>query len=168
MCLPCLPCSEIFVEEPAKKTKVVSVYNPNAGGVVKLTNMKLKPIPQVYTAYYTNRQPIHYSQQPEVVYQQAYPQGVYTHHIRHPACGVLSCNNMEVLNMQIVTAEASDMNKKQEIKPADDDPFRMYWVREEDGTFTQRNRLTIDSGDIGPCRWYAIDGVFYAVRLPTG
>jgi hypothetical protein len=42
----------------------------------------------------------------------------------------------------------------------------MYWVRELDGTFTQRNRLTIDSGDIGDCRWYAQDGVFYSVRLP--
>jgi hypothetical protein len=59
------------------------------------------------------------------------------------------------------------MNKKQEMKPADDDPMRMYWVRELDGTYSQRNRLTIDSGDIGDCRWYTHGGVFYAVRLPS-
>jgi hypothetical protein len=59
------------------------------------------------------------------------------------------------------------MNKKQEMKPADDDPMRMYWCRELDNTWTQRNRLTIDSGDIGECRWFAMDGQFYVVRLPS-
>ena len=58
------------------------------------------------------------------------------------------------------------MNDKQEMKPANDDPSKEYWVRELDGNWTQRNRMTIDSGDIGKCRWYAVDGVFYAVRLP--
>jgi hypothetical protein len=65
-------------------------------------------------------------------------------------------------------AQNSNINAKQEMKPADDDPFRMYWVRELDGTWTQRNRYTIDSGDIGDCRWYAMDGQFYAVRLSSG
>jgi hypothetical protein len=48
--------------------------------------------------------------------------------------------------------QTSDAFKKQDMKPADDDPFRMYWVREQDNTWSQRNRLTIDSGDIGDCR----------------
>jgi hypothetical protein len=69
----------------------------------------------------------------------------------------------------VATAQGLEMNKKQEMKPSDDDPLRMYWVRELDGTYTQRNRLTIDSGDIGEVRWYVHDGgVFYAVRLPSG
>jgi hypothetical protein len=67
----------------------------------------------------------------------------------------------------MATAQGLEMNNKQEMKPADDDPIRMYWCREQDGTWTQRNRLTIDSGDIGDCRWYVHEGVFYAVRLPS-
>lgn len=62
-------------------------------------------------------------------------------------------------------AQNHDFNKKQEMKPADDDPYRMYWCRETDNSWTQRNRLTIDSGDIGDVRWYAVDGQFYCVRL---
>lgn len=58
------------------------------------------------------------------------------------------------------------MDERQEMKPADDNPLKYYWVRELDGAWTQRNRLTIDSGDIGKCRWYTVDGMFYAVRLP--
>lgn len=48
--------------------------------------------------------------------------------------------------------QTPDANKKQDMKPSDDDPHRMYWVREIDNTWTQRNRLTIDSGDIGDVR----------------
>lgn len=48
--------------------------------------------------------------------------------------------------------QTPDANKKQDMKPADDDPFRIYWVRELDNTWSQRNRLTIDSGDIGDVR----------------
>jgi hypothetical protein len=107
---------------------------------------------------------------------QAYPQyivqpqptttGFPTFHISQPAHHTIGLTGTEVLNQQLATAQGLEMNKKQEMKPADDDPLRMYWVRELDGTYTQRNRLTIDSGDIGDCRWYAQDGVFYAVRLP--
>ena len=75
--------------------------------------------------------------------------------------------------MYKVTASGVDyniknVNGKDEMVPADPDPFRMYWVRELDQTFTQRDRRTIDSGDIGDCRWYVKDGKFYAVRLPSG
>ena len=89
-----------------------------------------------------------------------------TFHINQPAHHTIGLTGAELLNQQLATAQGLEMNKKQEMKPADDDPLRMYWVRELDGTYTQRNRLTIDSGDIGECRWYAQDGVFYAVRLP--
>ena len=67
-----------------------------------------------------------------------------------------------------VDYDIKNVNGKDEMVPADPDPFRMYWVRELDQTFTQRDRRTIDSGDIGDCRWYVKDGKFYAVRLPTG
>ncbi|KAG9237177.1 hypothetical protein BJ875DRAFT_502838 [Amylocarpus encephaloides] len=71
------------------------------------------------------------------------------------------------VKIQMMTAHAMGLDRKQDMKPADDDPLRFYWVREFDGSWTQRNRLTIDSGDIGDCRWYAKDGEFYAVRLET-
>lgn len=70
-----------------------------------------------------------------------------------------------MLAQNMAAAQNNELNKKQEMKPADDDPLRMYWVRELDQSWTQRNRITIDSGDIGDCRWYAMDGQFYAVRL---
>ena len=82
--------------------------------------------------------------------------------------GTYGQTGTEILAGQLQYAKDSDINKKQEMKPADDDPFRMYWCRELDGTWTQRNRLTIDSGDIGDCRWYAMDGQFYSVRLSDG
>lgn len=51
----------------------------------------------------------------------------------------------------------------QDIKPADDDPSRMYLCRELDGNWTKRSRFTIDRL---PCRWYVTPwGGFYAVRL---
>ncbi|KAK6078542.1 hypothetical protein SCUP234_06165 [Seiridium cupressi] len=51
----------------------------------------------------------------------------------------------------------------QDIKPADDDPARMYMCRELDGNWTKRSRFTIDNL---PCRWYITPwGGFYAVRL---
>jgi hypothetical protein len=74
----------------------------------------------------------------------------------------------EMLMNNMNVAHSLELNKKQDMKPGDDDPLRMYWVREMDGTWTQRNRITIDSGDIGDCRWYALDGQFYAVRLSEG
>lgn len=72
----------------------------------------------------------------------------------------------EVLSQQLNFAEHSNINAKQEMKPADDNPGRYYWVRELDDTWTQRNRFTIDSGDIGECRWYVDMGRWYAIRLP--
>jgi hypothetical protein len=111
-----------------------------------------------------------YQYQPYPQYQQQQQQptttGFPTYHISQPAQNTFGLTANEVLNQQMATAQGLEMNKQQEMKPADDDPLRMYWVRELDGTFTQRNRLTIDSGDIGDCRWYAQDGVFYSVRLP--
>ena len=86
--------------------------------------------------------------------------------MQQPVTGTHGQTGYEVLGQQLATAQGLEMNAKQEMKPADDDPFRMYWCRELDGSWTQRNRLTIDSGDIGDCRWYAKDGQFYAVRLP--
>ncbi|KAL1882784.1 hypothetical protein VTK73DRAFT_909 [Phialemonium thermophilum] len=60
-------------------------------------------------------------------------------------------------------AEANGLFQPQDFKPGDDDPTRYYMVREVDGTWTQRDRMTIDS--LG-CRWYlAPEGYFYAVRL---
>lgn len=89
-------------------------------------------------------------------------------HIQQPAYNTVGLTGNEILAQQLATAHGTKMNAQQDMKPADDDPFRMYWVRELDNTWTQRNRLTIDSGDIGQCRWYAMDGQFYAVRLASG
>jgi len=104
------------------------------------------------------------------VYQQAYPMmpqpAYYDSHIPQPAFGTIGLTGGEVMAQQIQTAAGLEMDKPQEMKPADDDKFRFYWVRELDNTWSQRNRLTIDSGDIGDVRWYAKDGTFYAVRLP--
>lgn len=102
-----------------------------------------------------------------VVQPQPSTTGLPTFSITQPPFGTFGQTGYEVLQSQMATAQGLEMNKKQEMKPADDDPMRMYWVRELDGTYTQRNRLTIDSGDIGDCRWYADNGVFYAVRLPS-
>ncbi|CAG8948699.1 hypothetical protein HYFRA_00001820 [Hymenoscyphus fraxineus] len=69
----------------------------------------------------------------------------------------------EIIQQQLATAEAQGKGK-QEMKPADDDPHRWYWVRELDDTWTQRNRLTIDSDGFGEVIWYVNKGEFYAVR----
>lgn len=89
------------------------------------------------------------------------------YHIQQPPFGTIGLTPSEVTMQNMATAVTLEMNKKQEMKPADDDPMRIYWCREQDGTWVQRNRLTIDSGDIGDCRWYAYEGIFYAVRLPS-
>ncbi|KAH8783469.1 hypothetical protein F5882DRAFT_498500 [Hyaloscypha sp. PMI_1271] len=109
-----------------------------------------------------------YAQQPYVIQQQPSVAGLPNFSIMQPTYGTYGQTGTEVLVQQMAYAQASNINEKQEMKPADDDPFRMYWVREHDGTWTQRNRMTIDSGDIGDCRWYAMEGQFYAVRLATG
>ncbi|KAB8289795.1 hypothetical protein EYC80_010428 [Monilinia laxa] len=108
---------------------------------------------------------------------QPYPYNPYTqfaghsHHIPfgagyvpQPAMNTHGATSSEIQMQQMQTPDA---NKKQDMKPADDDPFRMYWVRELDNTWTQRNRMAIDSGDIGDVRWYVTEGVFYAVRLES-
>lgn len=94
--------------------------------------------------------------------------GQFPFAIQQPAMGTYGYTSSELLANQIGIADNLEMNAKQEMKPADDDPMRMYWVRELDGSWTQRNRMTIDSGDIGKCRWYAMDGQFYSVRLSDG
>ncbi|CAL3968683.1 unnamed protein product [Diplocarpon coronariae] len=128
--------------------------------------------------------------QPVVIPQQAYiptqpmyqPQPYYNYHaqpqiqsypiptdpafsVQQGAYGTWGHTGGEMLMQNMGLAQHPDFTKKQEMKPADDDPYRMYWCREADGSWTQRNRMTIDSGDIGECRWYAVDGNFYCVRL---
>lgn len=72
----------------------------------------------------------------------------------------------EIHATQAHFAYANNMFEPQDIKPADDDKSRYYFVRELDGEWTQRNRFTIDN--LGDCRWYVTnDGVFYAVRMPN-
>lgn len=93
-------------------------------------------------------------------------QAVYGAAIQQPNFGYWGLTQGDKLNEQMLTSVGNEMNEKQEMKPANDDPLKDYWVRELDGNWTQRNRLSIDSGDIGKCRWYAVDGIFYAVRLP--
>ncbi|TVY14607.1 hypothetical protein LARI1_G006235, partial [Lachnellula arida] len=85
---------------------------------------------------------------------------------QQPPFGTIGHTGSEIMTQQLQMASNLEMDKPQEMKPADDDKFRFYWVRELDNTWSQRNRLTIDSGDIGDVRWYAKDGTFYAVRLP--
>lgn len=99
-------------------------------------------------------QPINLVQSTPLVVQHSIPL-----HVGSTAAEVNAKNN--------ASAKALKMNQPQEMKPSDNDPYRMYPVRELDWTFTTRNRMTIDSGDIGPCRWYQSDGKFYAVRQPN-
>ncbi|KAI9641573.1 hypothetical protein NHQ30_010385 [Ciborinia camelliae] len=70
-------------------------------------------------------------------------------YVPQPAMNTYGASSSEI---QLQQMQTPDVNKKQDMKPADDDPFRMYWVRELDDTWTQRNRMTIDSGDIGDVR----------------
>lgn len=143
-------------------------------GCLKSCFATLTYLPQV-------QRPVYY-QQPAMMAPQ-YPvqsipmvNGVPTFNIAQPAYGMQPQYGMhsygqtgsELLANQIAIAANQECNAKQEMKPADDDPFRMYWVRELDGTYLLRNRVTIDSGDIGDVRWFALDGKFYAVRLPRG
>ncbi|ETS85746.1 hypothetical protein PFICI_03771 [Pestalotiopsis fici W106-1] len=68
-------------------------------------------------------------------------------------------HNAQLLN----DMHASSLLEPQEMKPADDDPSRMYLLRELDGNWTKRNRFTLDRL---PVRWYVTPwGGFYAVRL---
>jgi hypothetical protein len=71
----------------------------------------------------------------------------------------------EMMAEQIRFAHENGLFEPQDFKPKDDDPSRYYMVRELDGTWTQRNRTTIDALN---CRWYLADpgNYFYAVRVP--
>ncbi|KAH6664936.1 hypothetical protein B0J14DRAFT_551449 [Halenospora varia] len=120
----------------------------------------------VQMPYIQQPQPQPAYQNPYVLQPQAPIGGIPSYSIQQPAFGTTGLTGHEVFAQQMATAQGLEMNKKQEMKPADDDPNRFYWVRELDNSWSQRNRLTIDSGDIGDCRWYAKDGEFYAVRLP--
>ncbi|KAI1502261.1 hypothetical protein F5X99DRAFT_427401 [Biscogniauxia marginata] len=71
---------------------------------------------------------------------------------------------MEVQAEQALAAESNQALEPQDMKPADDDVSRMYYCREPDGVWLQRNRYSIDK--MGCFRWYVWpNGVFYAVRL---
>lgn len=49
-------------------------------------------------------------------------------------------------------------------QPEDSDPSRFYQVQEKDGSWTRRNRRTIDN--YLTCRWYQrVDGTWFAIRL---
>jgi hypothetical protein len=62
----------------------------------------------------------------------------------------------------------NECNQPQGIAPVDSNPGRMYWFRELDNNWTQRNRFTIDRFVTNDeARWYVRpDGIFYAVKLP--
>ena len=61
----------------------------------------------------------------------------------------------------IEIAHANNVGAPQDFKPFDDNPNRMYWLRDLDGNYSVRDRRTIDQ--LG-CRWYiTAEGSFYAV-----
>ncbi|KAI0603416.1 hypothetical protein F4775DRAFT_533606 [Biscogniauxia sp. FL1348] len=65
---------------------------------------------------------------------------------------------------QALAAQSNQVLEPQDMKPSDDDPSRMYYCRELDGAWIQRNRYSIDR--MGDFRWFVWpNGVFYAVRL---
>ena len=79
-----------------------------------------------------------------------------------PAMGVgLTPNETIAQNMRI--AQNNQAYEPQDFKPADPNPYRMYWFRELDGHWALFYRRQIDRLDV---RWYRTDdGVFYAIRL---
>lgn len=79
-----------------------------------------------------------------------------------PALGVGLTPN-ETLAQNIRMAQNNRAYEPQEFRPADPDPYRMYWFRELNGHWAVFPRRTIDRLN---ARWYSTDeGVFYAVRL---
>jgi len=80
-----------------------------------------------------------------------------------PALGI-GLTGSEMVAQHNKIAADTQMDEPQEMKPADDDPSRMYRCREVDGNWTLRNRFAIDH--MKEFRWYVTDdGVFYAVRI---
>ncbi|KAL2271599.1 hypothetical protein VTJ83DRAFT_970 [Remersonia thermophila] len=79
-----------------------------------------------------------------------------------PALGV-GLTQSETLADNIRMAQDNKAYEPQDFKPADPDPYRLYWFRELNGHWALFPRRQIDR----LCaRWYRTDdGVFYAVRL---
>ncbi|KAL1839078.1 hypothetical protein VTJ49DRAFT_1879 [Mycothermus thermophilus] len=79
-----------------------------------------------------------------------------------PALGV-GLTPSETLADNIRMAQDNKAYEPQDFKPADPDPYRLYWFRELNGHWALFPRRQIDR----LCaRWYRTDdGVFYAVRL---
>ena len=79
-----------------------------------------------------------------------------------PVMGIgLTPNETIAQNMRI--AQDNQAYEPQDFKPADPNPYRMYWFRELDGHWALFYRRQIDRLDV---RWYRTDdGVFYAIRL---
>ena len=79
-----------------------------------------------------------------------------------PAMGVgLTPNETIAQNMRI--AQDNKAYEPQDFKPADPDPYRMYWFRELNHHWAVFPRRQIDRLH---ARWYRTDdGVFYAIRL---
>jgi hypothetical protein len=105
--------------------------------------------------------------QPAYFQQPGHGGGQVYNHILQPAFNTIGLTRGELLQQQMGMAQGMNMGKAMDMKPADDNPNIWYWVREQDGSWVQRNRRTIESGDIGPIRWYAENGSFYCVRLPN-
>lgn len=73
---------------------------------------------------------------------------------------------MEIVYCNMLYAMNSGVSQPQGMVPADKDGLRDYWCRETNGEWTIRNRVTIESGDIGDCDWYTnpyMNHAFYAV-----
>ncbi|KAF3769928.1 hypothetical protein M406DRAFT_66389 [Cryphonectria parasitica EP155] len=88
--------------------------------------------------------------------------GHAAYHHFNPATGVGQTAG-EVAAMAMMDRE---LNEPQDFKPGDDNPSRMYQVRQLDGQWVPMPRATIDSFGKDGARWYVTDdGVFYAVRL---
>ncbi|CZT48770.1 uncharacterized protein RSE6_09517 [Rhynchosporium secalis] len=152
-------------------TPVVVTNIPAAAVVVEAPAQVIPPPhPVIYQQpYITQPQPMYaagsgFAPPYYDIQQQPYPATGYPNFsIHQPDHGATyGYTGGEMLMQNMGQAVHPDFTKKQEMQPSDPDQFRMYWCREPDNTWTQRNRLTIESGDIGDCRWYATDGQFYA------
>ena len=78
-----------------------------------------------------------------------------------PAMGVgLTPNETTAQNMRV--AQNNRAFEPQDFKPADPDPYRMYWIREVNGHWALFPRRQIDRLDARWCR--TAEGVVYAIR----
>jgi len=77
------------------------------------------------------------------------------------AMGVgLTPNETAAQNMRV--AQNNRAFEPQDFKPADPDPYRMYWIREVNGHWALFPRRQIDRLDARWCR--TAEGVVYAIR----